>query len=115
VWLRGLVATAWVAAVCHMLAHPVPGLGIALPTIVPALTAALLSRTRATPLAYVCGSLGTLIAADLLNLGVLRGLGAPVASIGWAGTFDGIFLVDVLAVVFTSPYRGADENSGIAT
>ena len=41
-WVRGLVATACVAAVCHMLAHPIPGLGIALPTIVPAL----LSRAR---------------------------------------------------------------------
>jgi uncharacterized membrane protein len=115
-WVRGLVATACVTAVCHVLAHPVPGLGIALPTIVPALTAAIaaaaLSRTRATPLAYVCGSLGTLIGADLLNLGALRGLGAPVASIGGAGTFDGIFLVGVLAVVFTNLYRGADTNPG---
>jgi hypothetical protein len=38
------------------------------------------------------GSLGTLIGADLLNLGVVRGVGTPVTSIGGAGTFDGIFL-----------------------
>src|SRR6516225_2407377 len=30
-WVRGLLATAGVTVVCHMLAEPVPGLGIALP------------------------------------------------------------------------------------
>jgi len=49
-------------------------------------------------LAYVTGSRGTLIGADLLNLGKIQGLGAPVASIGSAGTFDGIFLTGILAV-----------------
>jgi uncharacterized membrane protein len=58
--------------------------------------ALLLSRRFAGPLAYVGGSLGTLIGADLLNLDKLHGLGAPVASIGEAGTFDGIFIVAVL-------------------
>jgi uncharacterized membrane protein len=37
--------------------------------------------------------------ADLLNLGVVQGLGAPVASIGGAGTFDGIFLTGIVAVL----------------
>jgi uncharacterized membrane protein len=50
-------------------------------------------------LAYVIGSLGTLIGADLLNLGNIQGLGAPIASIGGAGTFDGIFLTGILAVL----------------
>jgi uncharacterized membrane protein len=113
VWGRGVLATACVTLVCHALARPVPGLGIALPTVVPSLTAAvvalLLSHRRAAPLAYISGSLGTLIGADLLNLGAVRGLGAPVASIGGAGTFDGIFLVGVIAVVLTSLFhRPAD-------
>ena len=43
--------------------------------------------------------MGTLIGADLLNLGAIQGLGAPVASIGGAGTFDGIFLTAILAVL----------------
>jgi uncharacterized membrane protein len=62
----------------------------------------LLSRERAAPLAYIGGSLGTLIGADLLNLRAIRGLGAPVASIGGAGTFDGIFLIGIVAVLIAS-------------
>lgn len=105
-WGPGLVATAGVSFVCYMLANPVRGLGIAEPVFVPALTTAivavLLSRRYAAPLAYIGGSLGTLIGADLLNLGKVQGLGAPIASIGGAGTFDGIFLIGILAVLIAS-------------
>ena len=108
-WGVGLVATACVTAVCHQLADPVPGIGIALPVLVPALSAAfvalLLSRAHAAPLAYIGGSLGTLIGADLLNLDKLQGLGAPIASIGGAGTFDGVFLTGVVAVLIASLSR----------
>jgi uncharacterized membrane protein len=48
-------------------------------------------------IAYISGTLGTLIGADLLNLRRLGELGAPVVSIGGAGTFDGVFLAGVLA------------------
>ena len=101
-----LIGVAVVAAICHILAYPVPGLGIAEPIIVPPLATAIvalaLSRRHAAPLAYICGSLGTLIGADLLNLGKIQGLGAPIASIGGAGTFDGIFLTGLLAVLYAS-------------
>jgi len=40
----------------------------------------------------------------LTNLNKVRGLGAPVASIGGAGTFDGIFLTGILAVLLASLY-----------
>jgi uncharacterized membrane protein len=114
-WGRGLLATAGVTLVCHQLAYPVPGLGIAVPVFVPATATAivslLLSRRQAAPLAYISGSLGTLIGGDLLNLDSVRGLGAPVASIGGAGTFDGIFLTGVLAVLIASlPRRPGDRN-----
>jgi uncharacterized membrane protein len=105
-WSRGVLATIGVAAICHLVARPVPGLGIALPVFVPviatALIALLLSRSHAAPLAYIGGSLGTLVGADLLNLDQVQGLGAPVASIGGAGTFDGIFVTGVLAVLIAS-------------
>ena len=64
----------------------------------------ILSREEAAPLAYIAGSLGTLTGADLTNLDKMRGLGAPVASIGGAGTFDGIFLTAILAVLLASSY-----------
>lgn len=107
-WVKGLVATAIVALVIHWQANPVAGLGIAVPVFVPvvitAAVAMLLSRADAAPLAYIAGSLGTLIGADLTNLDKVRGLGAPVASIGGAGTFDGIFLTGILAVLLASLY-----------
>jgi uncharacterized membrane protein len=107
-WAKGLVATAIVALVIHWQANPVAGLGIAVPVFVPvvitAAVAMLLSRADAAPLAYIAGSLGTLIGADLTNLDKVRGLGAPVASIGGAGTFDGIFLTGILAVLLASLY-----------
>ena len=82
--------------------------GVAIPVFVPVVTTAvialLLSRENAAPLAYVAGSLGTLIGADLTNLDKVRGLGAPVASIGGAGTFDGIFLTSILAVLLANLY-----------
>jgi len=115
-WGLGLIAIVCVAAVCYWLANPVPGLGIALPVFVPVLATAvaalLLSRQHAAALAYISGSLGTLIGADLLNLDKIQGLGAPVASIGGAGTFDGIFLTGVLAVLIASiPRRGVSAAS----
>jgi uncharacterized membrane protein len=100
---RSALGVAAVAAVVHRLAYPVPGVGIACPTFIPPLVAAsvalVLSRQFAPALAYASGSLGTLIGADLLNLDKLRGLGAPIASIGGAGTFDGIFMTGILAVL----------------
>ncbi len=105
-WIRGIITTAIVATIVHMLAYPVPGVGIAVPIFVPpvatAIVAVLMARRHAAALAYVGGSLGTLIGADLLNLGAVQGLGAPVASIGGAGTFDGIFLTGILAVLLAS-------------
>ena len=105
-WGLGAVATAIVGFVVHQMATPIPGVGISVPTIAPPLLAAvaalILSRRFAAPLAYIGGSLGVLIGADLTNLGELRRLGAPVASIGGAGTYDGIFLTGVIAVLLAS-------------
>src|SRR6516225_9654754 len=111
-WLRAAVAVVIIALVIHSMATPVRGVGIAVPVFAPvvvtAILAFLLSREYAAPLAYIGGSMGTLIGADLLNLDKISGLGAPVASIGGAGTFDGIFLTGILAVLLAgiaSPER----------
>jgi uncharacterized membrane protein len=106
VWIPALVATLVVTVACYFLAEPVPGIGIAIPSLVPPLIAAIaaliVTRTNAAAVAYIGGSVGTLIGADLLNLGKVQGLGAPVASIGGAGTFDGIFLTGIIAVLLAS-------------
>lgn len=102
-WGRNLIAVAFVTAIVHVMAHPVRGVGIAVPIFVPPLAAAgaslVLAQSRAPAMAYIAGSLGTLIGADLLNLDKIHGLGAPIASIGGAGTFDGIFLTGIIAVL----------------
>jgi uncharacterized membrane protein len=83
-WIQGAIATACVAAVCYWLARPIPGLGIALPVFVPAtatvIVALLVLRQHVAQLAYVDGSLGSLIGAVCL-ISTNRSLRAPVASI----------------------------------
>ena len=67
-YVRSVIGVAVVAAIVHAMAYPVKGLGIATPTLVPPLTAAVagfvLSRRFAPAVAYISGSLGTLIGAD---------------------------------------------------
>lgn len=109
-WTLGAAAAAIVAFFVYQMAVPVPGLGISVPTFAPPLialaAAILLSRRFAAPLAYIGGSLGVLIGADLMNLSQLQAIGASVASIGGAGTFDGVFLTGVIAVVLASLVSG---------
>jgi uncharacterized membrane protein len=100
-----LIGIAIVTAIVHRFAIPVPGMGIATPMLIPPIVAALCgyflgsSQHHRDAVAFISGVMGTLIGADLLNLRKLRDLGAPVASIGGAGTFDGIFLTGIVAVL----------------
>jgi len=102
-YVQGLVGVTIVTIIVHWMARSVKGVGIAVPIFIPPVAAAgvgiLLSQESAPALAYIAGTMGTLIGADLLNFGKIQGLGAPVASIGGAGTFDGIFLTGILAVL----------------
>jgi uncharacterized membrane protein len=108
-YVRGFIGVAVVTVIVHLLARPVPGVGIGVPIFIPPLVSAvvalILSRRQAPALAYMSGSLGSLLGADILNLHNIQGLGAPVASIGGAGTFDGVFLTGILAVLLT-PFSG---------
>jgi uncharacterized membrane protein len=87
----------------HMMARPVKGIGIAVPALLPPIMAAFLALMiapqNAAMLAYISGTLGSLIGADLLNLKKIPSLGTPLASIGGAGTFDGIFLTGIISVL----------------
>jgi uncharacterized membrane protein len=40
-----------------------------------------------------------LIGADLLRIRDIRRMGTPLAAIGGAGTFDGIFITGIVAVL----------------
>jgi uncharacterized membrane protein len=124
-----------VALAAKLLARPMPGVGIALPGFVPPIVSALVAfgavkllggaadagqmQVAVPAVAYVAGTLGTLVGADLLNLPlVLRGgllavhptrVWRPgpnvpanpdkprIVSIGGAGIFDGVFLTGILA------------------
>ena len=105
-WVKGLAVTAIMIFVIHRLAKPVKGVGIAMPAFIPPLVAAvvavLFSHDYAPVLAYIGGTLGTLIGADILNIDKIKSLGAPVASIGGAGTFDGIFMSGIMGVLLAA-------------
>ena len=67
--------------------------------IVSVMLALLLDQEHAAHLAYISGVLGVLIGADVLRIKSVASLGVPVASIGGAGTFDGIFMTGVIAAL----------------
>jgi uncharacterized membrane protein len=99
-----MLATLAVASICYFLARPVPGIGIALPLFVAPLMAALIAlifsdSAHAPVVAYIAGTMGTLIGADILHLKDIPKIQAPLISIGGAGTFDGIFLTGIIAVL----------------
>lgn len=93
----------FVSVVSYFFSRPVKGLGIGMPMLIAPLSAALIAILIApqmsAPLAYISGTTGVLIGADLLRLKDIRSMGAPFASIGGAGTFDGIFITGVVAVL----------------
>lgn len=101
--LTVLQATFFVTIVSYLFSRPVKGLGIGMPMLVAplgaALIAVLLQPKMSAPLAYISGTLGVLIGADLLRLKDIRSMGVPFASIGGAGTFDGIFITGIVAVL----------------
>ena len=109
-FFNSFLAIVLVTVVVHQMARPVPGIGIVVPTLIPPLiTAAValaLSRRHAPAVAYVAGSIGTLVGADLLNLRHVGGMGAPIASIGGAGKFDGIFLTGIVAMLLAGIIGG---------
>jgi uncharacterized membrane protein len=99
------VAGLAVILIVRLIARPVPGTGITVPAFVPPLLSAglaiLLARNDPAPVAYISGTLGTLIGGDLLNWPNFKKLGSHMISIGGAGVFDGVFLAGVLAVLIT--------------
>jgi uncharacterized membrane protein len=101
------LATAIVTFVSYMAATPVAGVGIVMPGFVAPLTAALsaivLAPEYAPPVAFIAGVIGTLVGADFFHIGDFLKTPVGVASIGGAGTFDGIVLAGILATFLAVP------------
>lgn len=100
-----VAAVAIVSVVCYSTSYSMPRIGIVMPMLVAPLVAAVVAVTfdaeQAPVLAYIGGTLGVLIGADILRLKDIGKLGEPVASIGGAGSFDGIFITGIVAVLLT--------------
>jgi len=110
--LRTLLAIAIVAVVSHIDARIVPGQGVEMDVWIAPVTAALCALVltlgdRAAPMAYIAGTIGALLGADISNLGRLSALGPGWLSIGGAGVFDGVFLSGFVAALisFERPRR----------
>lgn len=94
-------------AVCWWTARPMEGVGILMPGFIPPLVSVLgtwLLLADGTPAqraatAFVAGVAGPVIGADLLHLKDVARTPVAVMSIGGAGTFDGIVLSGILAVL----------------
>ncbi|RLG61138.1 hypothetical protein DRN86_00690 [Candidatus Geothermarchaeota archaeon] len=102
--LHLMISTAIIAVISRLMSKVIKGVGIILPAFIPplisAMIAMLLLPENPAGLAYASGVMGTLIGADLLNLGRIRDM-PGVISIGGAGIFDGIFLTGVLAAILS--------------
>ncbi len=103
-FLLACVGAFAVTIIVNRYARLIPGVGIGTPFYLPPLAALVCGillaggfGLDAAIIAYVSGTIGTLIGADLLNLRKIGSLGAPIVSIGGAGTFDGIFLSGIIA------------------
>jgi len=102
-FFHALLGVSFVSVVSYISSRPIQGLGIGMPILIApfsaALVAILIDPAHSAPLAYIAGTLGVIIGADLLRLKDIRHMGTPIASIGGAGTFDGIFITGIVAVL----------------
>ncbi|MFC1536760.1 DUF1614 domain-containing protein [Pseudomonadota bacterium] len=102
IW-RVILAIAIVSAIAYHVSRPMHGIGIGMPffaaPVAAALTAMMVDSPHSAPLAYICGTCGVIIGADLMRIADIRKFGMPFAAIGGAGTFDGIFMTGIVAVL----------------
>ena len=103
-WWQLLTGICCIAAISYFVSRPIHGIGIGMPVFIAPIAAAVIatllaSDNSAASLAYISGTLGVLLGADILRLKNIKAMGIPMASIGGAGTFDGIFLTGIIAVL----------------
>ncbi len=108
--LSSVIGVAVVGVVAYLFSDFLPGEGVlirniyGLSLVASVLGIALANKNweKAGPIAYVSGSLGVLIGADVIRLSDLihyKSSALVVASVGGAGVFDAIFLVGIFAVI----------------
>jgi uncharacterized membrane protein len=92
-----------VALVTFFATRPVPGVGLRVPLLIPALTALLMGMLLfggagipATVMAFVSGTAGALVGGNIGQLFRIKDLEVPSVSIGGAGTFGAIFICCIL-------------------
>lgn len=102
-------AVAIVSLVSFLTAKPVRGIGIAAPFFAAPIAALALGLILgggfglpAAGVAFVSGTLGTVIGADILHMRDIQSYGTKMVSIGGAGTFDGILLTGIVAALLSS-------------
>lgn len=106
-YLKTLAVLIVVAVTTYNSSELVEGMGIATPAFGPPSMTAFVTFlinwispvNCPTQIAYVGGTLGALIGADILNLPNIGKLKAPSVSIGGAGTFDGVYLTGLVSVL----------------
>ncbi|MEM1578604.1 MAG: DUF1614 domain-containing protein [Archaeoglobaceae archaeon] len=106
-----LVALIFSSLIIYGFSKPVVGVGIVVPMFVPPTIAAIVSYIAIAlcegpimllpKLSFCIGVLSALIGADIMHLRDLERIGYGVVSVGGAGTFDGIFLTGIFAVLFS--------------
>lgn len=92
-----------VALVTFFATRPIPGAGLHVPLLIPALTALLMGLllfggagipTMVT--AFVSGTIGVLLGGNVVQLSRIKDLEVPLVSIGGAGTFGSVFICCIL-------------------
>jgi len=106
-----LISFLFSSLIIYAFARPIPGVGIVVPMFLPPLVATFASFLAFTvsnaPMillpkaSFAIGVLSALFGADILHLKDIERIGYGVVSIGGAGTFDGIFLTGIFAVLFS--------------
>ena len=105
-WLQVPVAVLIVAAIAYATTLPMIGVGIRAPLFIPGLTALLCGillaggpGLSAGVIAFVSGTIGTLLGANIAHLPHVGDLEVPQVSIGGAGTFGAIFVACILSAL----------------
>ena len=105
IYLEPLLAISINTIACFALSTSIPGKGIVIPAFLPGIIAAmcglLLYPENASAVAFCAGVLGPLIGADLFRLKEIKATGIGMMSIGGAGTFDGIVISGIVALLLS--------------